>query len=43
VAEFDYLLKNEDHYTLFWKWEENQNNPLLVALLKQFQRLSSPA
>ena len=43
MAEFDYLLKNEDHYTLFWKWEENQNNPFLVALLKQFQRLSSPA
>jgi hypothetical protein len=31
VEEFYYLLSTEDLYTLFWKWEENQNKPFLVA------------
>jgi len=26
VVELYYLLRIEDHLTLFWKWEKNQNN-----------------
>jgi len=31
VGEFYFLWRTAEHYTLFWKWEENQNKLFSVA------------